>query len=73
MIIVLLQEIIKCIVLPNVFSLCHPHFIFFKILFNYLTEREHKQREWQAEEEGEADSLTSKEPNVGLPKAIADA
>ena len=29
-------------------------------------EREHKQGDWQAEGEGETDSLLSREPNVGL-------
>jgi len=32
--------------------------------FIYLSEREHKQGEWQAERE--AGSLLSREPNVGL-------
>ena len=41
---------------------------FLKILFIYLSEREsaHKQGEQQAGGEGEAVSLLSKEPNVGL-------
>ena len=46
-------------------------FFFFKDLFIYLfvrererSESEHKQTEWQAE--GEAGSLPSKEPDVGL-------
>ena len=40
---------------------------FFKILFIYLREREHahKQR-GEAEAEGEADSLLSREPDIGL-------
>ena len=44
-------------------------FIFLKILFIYLTEKResaHKQREWQAEGEGKADSLWSREPDVRL-------
>ena len=32
----------------------------------YLTEREHKQGDWQAEEEGEADSPPNREPNAEL-------
>ena len=44
--------------------------MFFKILFIYQRERgresEHRQTEWQAEAEGEADSPPSKEPDVGL-------
>jgi len=42
--------------------------LFFKD-FIYLFEREHEKRgdsEGEAEEEGEADSPLSKEPNVGL-------
>ena len=50
-------------------------------LFNYLLdfislfdrEREHKQEEWQAEGEGEAGFLLSREPNVGLdPRTLAN-
>ena len=39
---------------------------FFKILFTYLTEKEQEraQAEWGAE--GEADSLMSREPDMGL-------
>ena len=39
---------------------------FLKILFSYLTEKEHKQGEQKAEREGEADSLLSREPDAGL-------
>ena len=38
--------------------------LFFKILFIYFTER--VQVEWQAEGEGEADSLLSRETDAGL-------
>ena len=43
-------------------------FVFQKILFIYLTEREreHKQGEWQAEGEGETDSSLSRKPDMGL-------
>ena len=41
-------------------------FYFLKILFIYLTDRDHKQAERQAEREGEAGSLLSREPDVGL-------
>ena len=42
-------------------------FFFLKnILFIYLTESEHKPREWQVEGEGEAEFLLSSEPNAGL-------
>ena len=49
------------------FPIC-VHLFFFKTLFIYLTERarEHKQREPQAEGEGEAGSPLSREPDVGL-------
>ena len=44
--------------------------LFLKTLLIYLThtqrERENKQRELQAEEEGEADSLLNRELNAGL-------
>ena len=40
--------------------------VFKKILFIYLTKREHKQGEQQAEGEGEAGSLLTREPDVGL-------
>ena len=42
--------------------------IIFKILFIYRGggKSEHRQTEWQAEAEGEAGSLPSKEPDVGL-------
>ena len=39
---------------------------FFKILFIYLTERDHKQAERQAEREEEAGSPLSREPDAGL-------
>ena len=42
-----------------------PHF-FLKILFIYLTDREHKLAEKQAEREEEAGSLLSREPDAGL-------
>ena len=43
-------------------------FFFLKILFFfiYLTERDHKQAERQAEGEGEAGSPLSREPDSGL-------
>ena len=42
-------------------------FSFFKrTLFIYLTQREHKQKEQQAEEEGKTGSPLSREPDVGL-------
>ena len=45
----------------------HLNFVKYCVyLFDRENEREHKQREWQAEGEGEAGSLQSKEPNVGL-------
>ena len=46
--------------------LIFPTFFFFKVLFIYLTQREPKQRERQAEGEGEAGSPLSREPEVGL-------
>ena len=39
---------------------------FFKILFIYLTDRDHKSAERQAEREKEAGSLLSREPDAGL-------
>ena len=39
---------------------------YFIYLFDRTRESEHKQREWHAEGEGEAGSLLSREPNVGL-------
>ena len=39
---------------------------FLKILFIYLTDRDHKQAERQAEREGEAGSQLSREPDAGL-------
>ena len=47
-------------------------FFFLKILFIYLTDRDHKQAERQAErEEEEAGSLPSREPDAGLnPRAL---
>ena len=49
-------------------------FLFFKILFTYLTERErgrvHKQWEQQAEGKGEAGSLLSKEPGSLMQDSI---
>ena len=44
---------------------------FFKRFYLFVreserSENEHKQTEWQAEAEGEAGSLLSKEPDVGL-------
>ena len=39
---------------------------FFKILFIYLTERDHEQVERRAEREEEAGSRLSREPDVGL-------
>ena len=38
----------------------------FKILFIYLTDRDHKKAKRQAEREGEAGSLLSREPDVGI-------
>ena len=39
---------------------------FLKILFIYLTDRDYKQAEMQAEREEEAGSLPSREPDAGL-------
>ena len=41
---------------------------FFKILFicQRASESKHRQTEWKAESDGEAGSLRSKEPDVGL-------
>ena len=50
--------------------LIFPTFFFFKVLFIYLTQREPKQRERQAEGEGEAGSPLSREANVGLEPRI---
>jgi len=53
--------------IPNVTIFRNRTFIylfFLKIVSIYLTEREHKQREQQTEEEGEADSPRSREPDV---------
>ena len=47
----------------NAVMMMQIHAFFLKILFS-LTE--HKQGEWQAEGEGEADSLLSREPDTGL-------
>ena len=47
-------------------SLKHNAFFFLKILFIYLTERDHKQAERQAEREEETGSLLSREPDAGL-------
>ena len=41
-------------------------FVSLKILFIYLTDRDHKQAERQAEREEEAGSLLSREPDAGL-------
>ena len=59
------------------------YFFFLRFYFIYLTkkEREHKQRDWQAEEEGEAGSAMSRKPDAELdsialgsrPKLKADA
>lgn len=53
--------------------MCIPHvlFFFFKdFIYLFVRERasesEHRQTEWKAESEGEAGSLRSKEPDVGL-------
>ena len=40
------------------------YFLF--LIFIYLAEREHKQRELQAEEKGEVGSLLSRKPDKGL-------
>ena len=65
--------------MANVFVTCistdwfsvdsYPHpsfFVFFKILFIYSTDRDHKQEERQAEREGEAGSLLSRALDAGL-------
>ena len=44
-------------------------FLDFTHLFD--TQREHKQGEWQVEEEGEAGSPLNREPNVGLSPRIS--
>ena len=45
-------------------------FFFFKILFIYLREREHKQGWEEKGAEGEADSPLSREPDEGLDPRI---
>ena len=49
-------------------SLSKGNNYFFKIVFVWQSKRwrRHKQGEWQAEGEGEAGSLLSREPDVGL-------
>jgi len=46
-------------------SLFPYHWGFYFILFYYLTEREHRKAERQAEGKGEAGSPLSREPDVG--------
>ena len=50
--------------MPGRFWVLDKHFIFKKLLFIYLSEREHKQEEQQTE--GEAGSPMSKETDAGL-------
>ena len=55
---------------PSIFkrALMRIYIIFFLrfYLFDRVGEREHKQREWQADGEGEAGSPCRREPDVGL-------
>ena len=37
-----------------------------KIIYLFMWQRDHKQGEWQAEVEGEADSLLNRKPDAGL-------
>ena len=46
------------------FLLCFV--LFLKIIYLFIYQRQWAQAEWQAEAEGEAGSLLSKEPDVGL-------
>ena len=48
----------------NPYGRCCVFFFNLNILFIYLIA--HKQREWQAEAKGEADSLSSREPDGGI-------
>ena len=52
----------------SLFYLFLKDFIYLSIylLFDRLRKRERKQGEWRAEKEGEADSLLSRKPDVGL-------
>ena len=62
----LIQILVLPIVSGDVPQIPFFFFFFLKILCIYLMEKEHKQGEWQTEGEGEAGSLLSREPNVGL-------
>lgn len=52
----------------SIWSVSYLTIFFLKILFvrERASESEHRQTEWKAESEGEAGSLWSKEPNIGL-------